>query len=230
MSTPKTCVVCSMELSANKFFCPSCNFPQQERKLVDWEIKKLIEKDVIIVDPILDMKNQLGSASLDLRLDGFFREFRFMERGIIDLSEEVEEHELYNLKDLEIEKGESYFLQPGYFVLGQSFEYIQLPNFITAELGGRSTLAKYGIEVHATSTQVSQGFSGHLTFELKNQANMPVELQPLGRIASLTFHLTQKVETSYKGKFQYQVRIKPPKPDEDLKKLKDFFKKKNVQK
>lgn len=224
----RSCVICATKLSKNEILCPSCGFYQQERTLVDWEIKKLLENDIIIVDPILNLKEQLGSASLDLRLDGFFREFRFMEKAVIDLSTEIPENEYYNFRDLEIDKGECYFLQPGNLVLAQSFEYIQLPEFIAADLGGRSTLAKSGVEVHATSTQVTPGFSGHLTFELKNPGNMAVKLQPLGRIATLKFNLVQRVETPYKGKFQYQVKIKPPKPDEDLRRLDDFLQKKKI--
>jgi len=225
---PRQCVLCAKELSARDVFCPDCGFSQQERMLVDWEIRKLIERDIIIVDPILKLEEQLGPVSLDLRLDGFFREFRYMEKGVIDITEMVHEHEYYNFKDLEIDKGKCYYLQPGKMVLGQSFEYVKLPNFIVAELGGRSSIAKLGIEVHATSNQVAPGFSGHITFELKNPGSMGVKLQPLGRIATLTFHLTQKVQAPYKGKFQNQLRIKPPKPDNDLVKLKEFFQQKNA--
>jgi len=89
-------------------------------------------------------------------------------------------------------------------------------------------MAKFGVEIHATSTQVAPGFSGHLTFELKNPGSMAVELLPLGRIATLTFQLTQKVQKPYKGKFQYQVRIKPPKPDEDLHMLREFLQEKRI--
>ena len=146
-----------------------------------------------------------------------------MEKGSLDLAEETPAHQLYSFNDLEIDKGECYFLQPRKFVLGQSFEYVKLPDFITGELSGRSSLAKSGIEVHATAGRVAHGFGGHLTFELKNPGEIPVKLRPLQRIASLMFYLTQKVETPYKGMFQHQVRIKSPKPDNDLRKLVSYF-------
>jgi len=174
----------------------------------------------------LSMDEQLGPVGIDLRLDIYFMEFLHMKEGFIDLAKPIPEHEFYFLREIEIERGESYFVQPGSFVLAQSLEYIAIPSYIYCTLGGRSSLAKSGIEVHATAARVDPGFKGHLTFELKNVAGMPVNLYPLGRVANLMFHLTCKVERQYEGIFQHQVRIKPPKPDRDLQRLVDLFKSK----
>jgi dCTP deaminase len=220
----KECILCGTEIPLNDVVCSSCGFYQNERLLVDWEIRKMIEKDVIVIDPILDIGSQLGPATLDIRLDGIFREFRYMDTGMIDLTEEIGEHRLYDMKELEIEKNQHYFLQPGSFVLGQSLEYIKLPSFVSAQVGGRSRLAKLGIEIHATANVIHPGFAGHLTFELKNQSNMGVELRPLGRIASVAFYVTQRAEKPYSGSSQYQTRIKPAKPDDDLQRIAEFFK------
>ncbi|MBA7503574.1 dCTP deaminase, dUMP-forming [subsurface metagenome] len=212
----KKCRFCEAELSSADDNCPSCGLSQRERTLVDWEIRKLIERDIIVVDPILNMEEQLSPVGIDLRLDVYFRELLHMKRGIIDLAQEIPEQELYFLREIDIEKEGYYFVQPGSFVLAQSLEYVAIPNYICSKLGGRSSLAKSGVEVHATAGRVDPGFKGHLTFELKNAGRMPVKLYPLQRVAHLMFELTAEVESEYKGVFQYQVRIKPPKPDADL--------------
>jgi len=212
----KKCPFCEAALSPTDDNCTSCGLSQRQRLLVDWEIRKLIERDIIVVDPVLSTQEQLSSVGIDLRLDVYFREFLHMKKGFIDLAEEIPEREFYFLREIDIEKGEYYFIQPGGFVLAQSLEYIAIPNYLCCRLGGRSSLAKSGIEVHATSERVDPGFKGHLTFELKNAGRMPVKLYPLQRVAHLMFELTNQVESEYKGTFQHQVRIKPPKPDSDL--------------
>jgi dCTP deaminase len=212
----KKCRFCEAKLRFSSEYCDSCELSQRERTLVDWEIRKLIERDIIVVDPILNMEEQLSPVGIDLRLDVYFREFLHMKKGFIDLAEETPEREFYFLREIDIEKEEYYFVQPGSFVLAQSMEYVAIPNYICCRVGGRSSLAKSGIEVHATAERVDPGFKGHLTFELKNAGRMPVKLYPLQRVAHLMFELTAQVESEYKGKFQHQVRIKPPKPDPDL--------------
>jgi len=141
-----------------------------------------------------------------------------MKIGVIDLAEELPAGEFYRLRELDLRKEgeEYYFIQPGDFILAQSLEYVCIPTFVCGRLGGRSSLAKSGIEVHATSERVDPGFRGHLTLELKNVGKMPVKLYPLQRVANLMFELTSEVDVPYEGAFQYQVRIKPPKPDRDL--------------
>jgi dCTP deaminase len=220
----KKCRFCEAELRFGSEYCDSCRLSQRERTLVDWEIRKLIERDIIVVDPILSIEEQLSSVGIDLRLDVYFREFLYMRKGLIDLAEEIPEREFYFLREIDIEKGEGYFIQPGSFVLAQSLEYVAIPNYICCRLGGRSSLAKSGIEVHATAERVDPGFKGHLTFELKNVGRMPVRLYPMQRIAHLMFELTTGVESEYTGSFQHQVQIKPPKPDTDLQKLIDYLK------
>lgn len=217
------CLFCKADLENNEV-CPECGLSQNERTLVDWEIKKLLDLEVIIVEPILNLEEQLGPTGLDLRLDGVFRELRHTRRGFIDLSSEIPEHEFYDTKILEIDKGQHYYIQPGKFVLGQTFEYVALPEFILGELDGRSSWSKSGLEVHATASKIAPGFKGHITFELKNSGEMPVKLQPLSRVACLTFRVTKRPQKTYKGKFQFQVKIKPPKPDDDVKRLDSYFK------
>lgn len=220
----KKCRFCEAELSSGDDNCSSCGLSQKERTLVDWEIRELIERDIIVVDPILSMQEQLSQVGIDLRLDIYFREFLHMKQEAIDSAQEIPEHEFYHLREIDLEKEEFYVIHPGDFVLTQSLEYVAIPSYICCRLGGRSSLAKSGIEVHATAERVDPGFKGHLTLELKNVGRMPVKLYPVQRIAHLMFELTSEVESPYEGISQHQVKIKPPKPDEDLKSWLDYLK------
>lgn len=224
LSDGAKCRFCGTEIGSSQRVCGTCGLSQTERTLVDWEVRRLIDREVVVVDPILSMADQLDSVGVDLRLDVYFREFLYMKQGFIDLSQEILDREFYFLREIDIETGEGYFLQPGSFVLAQSLEYIATPDNICCRLGGRSSLAKSGIEVHATSEKIDPGFRGHLTFELKNCGKMPVMLYPLQRVAHLMFQLTERVESEYVGSFQYQVQIKPPKPDKDLIRLRNHLK------
>ncbi|MDI6815346.1 MAG: hypothetical protein QMC90_04625, partial [Dehalococcoidales bacterium] len=82
----KKCRFCEAELTSGDDNCSSCGLSQRERTLVDWEIKKLIERDIIIIDPILSMDEQLGPVGIDLRLDIYFMEFLHMKERVIDLA------------------------------------------------------------------------------------------------------------------------------------------------
>lgn len=212
------CQSCEVQKVTDSPLCDSCHVSDMRGTLADSEISHLLERGIIVIDPILKLSDQLTPAGIDLRLDVYFRELLQMKIGIIDLGTELPEREFYRLRELDLKKQaeEYYFIQPGDFVLAQSLEFVLLPNFICGRLGGRSSLAKSGVEVHATSERVDPGFSGHLTLELKNVGKMPVKLYPLQRIANIVFETTLAVSSPYGGAFQHQVRIKPPKPDKDL--------------
>jgi dCTP deaminase len=192
--------------------CSNCQLSQEKRTFVDWEIKKLLKEDYIGFKPLLNISKQLGAASLDLRLDTKFRQFKIMMRDSIDPTGKVPK-EYYEEYFLDIDKEQGYILHPREFVLAQSFEYVSLPNCIYAKLDGRSSLARMGITVHSTAGEIDQGFKGHITLELSNNGKVPVKLRPLQRVGRLSFHLTEPVETPYCGKFQFQSSIKPPEPD-----------------
>ena len=72
-------------------------------------------------------------------------------------------------------------------MLGHSMEYICLPPSVAAQVEGRSSFARLGIEVHMTAGFVDPGFQGVLTFEIYNAGPNPVRLYPGIRIGQLRF-------------------------------------------
>jgi dCTP deaminase len=178
----------------------------------------------IVVDPILD-KEQINCASIDLRLDNYFMEFKTAKTGIIDPAKIQDEYRNF-LESVELELfRDVYYLQPKKFILAQTFEYLVLPNHIVGHLDGRSTVAREGLTVHAAAGMVDPGFKGHLVFEMLNAGEMPIKLYPLMKVAKIAFHDTEKT-LKYPGQYNIQVRIRPPGKDKDLNRLLKLFKEK----
>ena len=213
------CPFCREHVKPNSLRCGNgdCGMSLTPRLLMDWEIERMLSGGSLIIEPLLNLKEgkdrQLGPSSLDLRLDTFFKEFRQMNREAVDARMEEPEAELYRLIELEVQREEAYVLHTGEFVLAQSLEYVVLPDCMSGRLDGRSTYGRFGVTIHSTAGAVDPGFRGHLAFELANYGKAPVRLFPTDRVARLSLYLTLPCQEPYRGKFQLQVRVKPPVPD-----------------
>jgi dCTP deaminase len=79
-----------------------------------------------------------------------------------------------------------FILHPGEFVLGQTLERVSLPDDLVARLEGKSSLGRLGLLIHSTAGFVDAGFSGNLTLELSNVANLPITIyrgMPIGQLS-----------------------------------------------
>ena len=77
------------------------------------------------------------------------------------------------------------FCTQGEFVLASTYEVITLPDDIAGRLEGKSSLGRLGLLTHSTAGFIDPGFSGHITLELSNVANLPVKLFPGMKIGQL---------------------------------------------
>lgn len=192
-----------------------------ETVLTKKQIMDYLSERKIVVEPTLEPE-QIDCASIDLRLDNFFAEFRTAKKPYIDPANIQEEYgEYLDFVELEFFENE-YYLQPKKFVLAQTFEYIALPNNIVGRLDGRSSIARQGLTVHAAAGFVDPGFKGHLVFELLNAGEMSIKLYPLMRVAKIAFFRAMKTK-KYTGQYNIQIRIRPPKNDYDLEKIKWYI-------
>ena len=133
-------------------------------------------------------------SSIDVRLDRYFRVFANHRYTHID--PKVEQDDLTEL--LEPEGDEPFVLHPGEFVLGSTLEVITLGDDLAARLEGKSSLGRLGLLTHSTAGFIDPGFSGHVTLELSNVANLPIKLYPgmkIGQICVLA--LTSPAEHPY---------------------------------
>ena len=89
-------------------------------------------------------------------------------------------------------------LHPGEFVLGSTLEVVTIPDDLAARLEGKSSLGRLGLLTHSTAGFVDPGFSGHITLELSNVANLPITLWPGMKIGQLCmFRLSTPAEHPY---------------------------------
>ena len=90
-------------------------------------------------------------ASIDVRLDRFFRLFNNHAYTYVDPAENQGEL----TEQFEVKPDEPWILHPGEFALGSTWEYVKLDASIAARLEGKSSLGRLGILTHSTA-----GFAG----------------------------------------------------------------------
>jgi len=147
--------------------------------LSDRDIRSEIQSGRVAVEPFDEAMIQ--PSSVDVRLDKFFRVFENHKYSVIDPS--IEQAEL--TREVIAEDDEAFILHPGEFVLASTYEIITLPDDIAGRLEGKSSLGRLGLLTHSTAGFIDPGFSGHITLELSNVANLPVKLYPGMKIGQL---------------------------------------------
>lgn len=178
--------------------------------LSDRDIKKLIKAGRIKLDPMPDLKEALGMASLDLRLSPKFRVFRSTATTFIDPDDRATFDQLTEATDISKKDKlqpllpntpqgpRSFVLHPGEFVLGLTMENVELPNDVAARIEGKSSLGRLGIVIHSTAGHIDPGWRGHITLEITNIGVIPVLLHPGMRFSQLVFEtMSSPVEVGY---------------------------------
>jgi dCTP deaminase len=160
--------------------------------LSDRDIKAEISAGRVKVEPFDSAMIQ--PSSVDVRLDRFFRVFENHKYSVIDPS--IEQSDL--TREVAVEANEEFILHPGEFVLASTYEVITLPDDIAGRLEGKSSLGRLGLLTHSTAGFIDPGFSGHITLELSNVANLPVKLFPGMKIGQLCLiKLSSPAENPY---------------------------------
>mgnify|MGYP006269650059 FL=1 len=147
--------------------------------LSDRDIAAEIKNGRVKVEPF--EAKMIQPSSVDVRLDRFFRVFENHRYEVIDPS--IEQSEL--TREVAVAPSEFFILHPGEFVLASTYEVITLPDDIAGRLEGKSSLGRLGLLTHSTAGFIDPGFSGHITLELSNVANLPVKLYPGMKIGQL---------------------------------------------
>jgi len=175
--------------------------------LSDRTIRSEIESGRIVIDPFED--GLIQPSSVDVRVDSRYRVFHNQRHPYIDVRKPMED-----LTELVQVGGEDPFiLHPGEFVLGQTLERVTLPDDLVARLEGKSSLGRLGLLIHSTAGFVDSGFSGNLTLELSNVANLPITIyegMPIGQISFM--RMDGPVQSPYGSKHtgsKYQGQAEP---------------------
>jgi len=160
--------------------------------LSDGDIRKEIDSGRIRLEPW--DPEMVQPSSVDVRMDRYFRVFENHRYPHIDPAEDQPDL----TRQVEPPGDEPFILHPGEFVLGSTYEVITLPDDVAARLEGKSSLGRLGLLTHSTAGFIDPGFSGHITLELSNVANLPITLWPGMKIGQLCiFRLSSSAEHPY---------------------------------
>ena len=175
--------------------------------LADRDIRAELESGRVRIDPYDPA--DLQPSSVDLHLDHSFRVFRNNRYAFIDpRSPQPDLTELLTIGD-----DDPFILHPGEFVLGQTLEWVELPDDLVSRLEGKSSLGRLGLLIHSTAGYVDPGWKGNLTLELSNVANLPIALYYGMRIGQISFfRMSSPVERPYGSKelgSKYQGQSEP---------------------
>ena len=175
--------------------------------LSDRDIKAEIESERVKLDPY--EPELIQPSSVDVRVDRLFRVFHNNRYPFID--PRMPQPHLTEL--LSVSGDEPFILHPGEFVLGQTREWVELPDDLVARLEGKSSLGRLGLLIHSTAGYVDPGWRGTLTLELSNVANLPIALYAGMRIGQISFfRMSSPVERPYGSKelgSKYQGQSEP---------------------
>jgi len=160
--------------------------------LSDRDIRSALADGAVAIRPYDPA--DLQPSSVDLHLDRSFRVFRNNRYPFIDVR--APQPDLTEM--LRVEDDEAFVLHPGEFVLGQTLEWVELPNDLVARLEGKSSLGRLGLLIHSTAGYVDPGWKGNLTLELSNVANLPIALYFGMKIGQISFfQMSSPVERPY---------------------------------
>ncbi len=150
------------------------------------DIREAVAAKRIVFDPPLE-EEQWGPASVDLRLGFGFTKLRRLPGFTISVAKglgalsgagfwdtrTLNEHDALG-------KRESFFIEPGEFVLAMTYERISVPEDLIAIVEGRSTYARVGLSMHQTAPWIQPGWNARpIVLEILNIGPNTIQLTPL---------------------------------------------------
>jgi len=148
----------------------------------DRTIRDAVAAGRIVIDPYDETMVQ--PSSIDLRCDEHFRVFENHKYAFID--PKAPQGDLTTV--VKASTDDPFMLHPGEFVLGATLEVVGLADDIVARLEGKSSLGRLGLLIHSTAGFIDPGFTGQVTLELSNVANLPIAIYPGMKIGQISFY------------------------------------------
>jgi len=143
-----------------------------------------LNREELIVSPLLDREKQVGNGSIDISLGTKFITSQRSHITQIDPRDLGKENIRQFQKSRVVGFGHKFTLHPHNFVLGSTFEFIKMPLDLCGFVLSRSAYGRAGLLI-ATATYVHPGWQGCLTLELENLGEVPIILRPLTDIGQL---------------------------------------------
>jgi dCTP deaminase len=102
---------------------------------------------------------------------------------------------------VDIGRDDAYELAPGKYVIGYTYEAVEVPSNLAARVEGKSGIARLGLTIHNTAPHIGPGFRGHIALEIFNHSPGTIILRPQKlAICQIFFErLTQPCVRPYAG-------------------------------
>jgi len=176
--------------------------------LVDFQIAKYVEEGDIGITPYNPVN--LQPNSYDVHLGDHYIVFSGVDRRrsgqyLPALEKPIDVRDPQALQKL-LDSGhahevncDEFTIYPGDAVLGHTIEIISLPPHIRAIINGKSSLARWFLEIHQTGGYIDAGFSGQITLEmtLGMPAGYPLTIYSGMPIAQLAFTVCTSCQVPY---------------------------------
>lgn len=104
------------------------------------------------------------------------------------------------VKQYDPKKKSSIKIKPGNFFLVKTIEKVNLPINLSAVILPRTTTFRSGLFIRTGPIQ--PGYQGELTFGLKNEGPITVEVEMGARFVHVIFHEIKGVGSKYRGQWQ----------------------------
>ncbi len=174
------------------------NFDNGENmvELAREDILEYVHSGRLVIRPFSE--DSVKECSVDLRLGNKFEIDVTDDEPVIDLMQDVKDRQV---RPLERKDGEAFILYPQELVRAMTKEYVRIPNDLVGHLGGRSSLARFGIMVEI-APRIDPGFEGNITLELANHGKRAIMVYPGLRFCSLELMRLSRRTEPYKGKYR----------------------------
>jgi len=161
--------------------------------LSDVDIGEEIAYGDLEVEPV-NLSEQLQPCSLDIRIGDEVARYKTANVIIDSQSTNAERH----LESEPLFEGDSFLVEPDDFLLLNTEEWVSIPPYLEAELRGRSSYGRLGLEVHSTAALLDPGFAGQIVLEVSNNSQHSIRLYRGDRIGQLVFkELRTRSKTPY---------------------------------
>jgi dCTP deaminase len=163
--------------------------------LPDWVIRDYIKKGIIKIKNLAkDWEKEIDQVTIDFHLGHRILVPNMGRHIIIDIRKGVDKS-MY--QEIYLKNGEPITIRPGQFFIGETMEFLTLPDNIIARLEGKSSFARLGIVIHQTSARFDPGWNGPAALELKNNSDNDVIIYCGDKICAFSFEKIVPVENIY---------------------------------
>jgi deoxycytidine triphosphate deaminase len=145
-----------------------------------------------------DVGLQVQPCSIDLRIDSLV--WRAGGRGTIDMRKALKDkiHPRRGWRSSRVSDGGVIVVKPRELVFARVYERFTMPPQFAGKIEGRSSFARLGLSIHATSDFINPGWYGNMPLQLYNAGPHTIRIPPYMPVCQLMLiRLSKEPERTY---------------------------------